>query len=175
VNFLLVNRLHKDENGASAVEFALLVPVLLLVLMGTVTLFDMFRTSQSVEKVTFTVGDILSRQTSISGATLTSMLSLVRNTVPTANDGGLRVSSISKKGNKFELLWSKTAGASAAIGTTAIPYDIVPDMANGDSVILTESFIPHSAMFAGFGVDLITFRARAVQRPRFVSSIAAQN
>jgi Flp pilus assembly protein TadG len=170
----VLQRLGRDERGASAIEFALLAPVLLLVLVGTVTMFDLFRNAQNVEKATFTVGDILSRQTSVSDSSLNALMSMMRHTVPTAADGGLRVSSLTRKGSKLELDWSKIVGDSTSVGSAPLPTDILPQVANGDSVILTESFVPHSAMIAAFGLDVVVFKARAVHRPRFVGTIAYQ-
>ena len=170
----LLHRLGRDERGASAIEFALLAPVLLMVLIGTTTVFDIFRNAQNVEKATFTVGDILSRQTSISDTSLNALMSIMRHTVPTAEDGALRVTSLTRKGSKLEQDWSKIVGNSTSVGSAPIPKDILPQIANGDSVILTESFVPHSAMFAAFGLDVVVFKGRAVHRPRFVGTIAYQ-
>ena len=170
----LFSRWRRDERGASAIEFALLAPILLVVLIGTVTLFDMFRNAQNVEKATFTVGDILSRQTTVSQTQLTGLLSLVKHMVGTADDGGLRVSSISKASGTLKLDWSKVVGNAVIVTGQAIPYDLVPDMADGDSVLLTESFVPHGAFAQGFGLDNITFKNRSVHRPRFVSAIKFQ-
>ena len=164
----------RDERGASAIEFALLAPVLLMVLVGTVTMFDLFRTAQSVEKATFTIGDILSRQTALSDAELSERMSMLRHTVASADDGGLRVSSFTRKGGKLEQDWSEVVGNAASVGSAPIPEDILPQIANGDSVILTESFVPHAAMVAAFGLDVVVFTGRAVHRPRFVGTIAYQ-
>ncbi|WP_449394209.1 TadE/TadG family type IV pilus assembly protein [Devosia riboflavina] len=162
----------RDEKGATIVEFALLAPVLLFVLLASVTAFDLFRSAQNVEKVTFTVGDILSRENSISAARLAGMLEFMRQVVPSSGDGGLRVSSIGKQNGVFVLRWSRSVGSN--VPTTAIPTSILPDIANGDTVLVTESFVPHEAMFAGFGLSDVTFTANAVHRPRFVTSISFQ-
>ncbi|MHA6296898.1 TadE/TadG family type IV pilus assembly protein [Devosia sp. CAU 1758] len=164
------NRLRRDERGASIVEFALLAPVLLLLLIGTVTLFDLFRNLQSVEKATFTVGDMMSRQTAMSQATLDEMLSLMRHMVPTASDGGLRVSSIVKEDGVLVVRWSHKAGMN--VPDTPLPESVIPDIAEGDSVLLTESFVPHRAFSGAFGVGAVTFGTQSAHRPRFVSSIA---
>lgn len=163
--------LARDERGASIIEFALLAPVLLLVLLSTVTLFDLFRTLQSVEKATFTVGDMMSReQGAMTQAKLDGMLILTRQMLPTASDGGLRVSSIAKQGGALVVQWSKTVGTN--VPSSPLPASIIPDVAEGDSVLLTESFIPHRAFFGLFGADTMQFGAQAAHRPRFVSSIA---
>ena len=167
----MMQRFRRDERASSAVEFALLLPLLLAVLLGTVTLFDLFRNQQNLEKATFTVGDVLSRQTTTNQTFIDSMTTLVRKLVPTASDAGLRISSISNRGGTLSLDWSRVSGDSTAIDP-AIPYEVVPDIAAGDSVILTETFVPHRAMIAGFGVDELTFKFRAVHRPRFVSAVA---
>lgn len=167
-----LQRWRRDERGASIVEFALLAPVLLLLLLGTVTLFDLFRNLQSVEKATFTVGDMMSRQTVMSQATLNDMLSLMRHMVPTVSDGGIRVSSIGKQGGVLVVRWTHKAGDN--VPDTPLLASIIPDVAEGDSVLLTESFVPHHAFSGAFGIGSVTFGTQSAHRPRFVSSIAFQ-
>lgn len=159
----------RNESGATIVEFALLAPVLLVVMLGSITAFDLFRTMQNVEKATFTVGDMLSRLKSISDATLADKLEFMHHVAPSSRNGGLRVSSIAKKNGIFDLRWSESVGEN--VPTTPIRTDILPDIAEGDTVLLTESFVPHEAMFAGLGLSDITFSATAVHRPRFVTAI----
>ena len=166
-------RFRRDERGASLIEFALLAPILIALLLGTVTLFDLFRNVQAVEKATFTVGDMMSRQPSMNTATLRSMLTLVHQMVPTASDGGLRVSSIAKSGGNLVVKWSQPVGS--AIPSTPVSTAGLPAMAEGDTVLITESFIPHRAFIDTFGLDAIVFKASAVHRPRFVTSMAFQN
>lgn len=164
-----IGRLGRDESGSSAIEFALLAPVLVALLLGTVTIFDVFRNVQAVEKATYTVGDMLSRETSVDMAKLNGMLTLMRNIVPTASDGGLRISSISRVDDKFVVDWTRDLGQ--AVPSTPLPASLLPTIANGDSVLLTESFVPHRAFIATFGFDFLTFGSQSVHRPRFVSSI----
>lgn len=167
-----IRKFARQEKGSSLVEFALLVPVLMIVLLGSVTAFDLYRNAQNVEKATFTIGDMLSRQTVVTNSVLDGLLSLMQHTVPSAADGGLRVSSVAKKNGVFVVNWSKRVGQN--VPTTALPGSIIPDIAEGDTVLLTESFVPHQAMVASFGIGDIVFQGKAAHRPRFVTAIPFQ-
>ncbi|NGP19388.1 hypothetical protein G5575_18670 [Devosia chinhatensis] len=152
------------------IEFALLAPILIALLLGTVTLFDLFRNFQSVEKATFTVGDMMSRQTEMDQARLDEMLVLLKHMVPSADDGGLRVSSVSNSGGRLVVNWSEKTGS--AIPVTPVNTAGLPSIAEGDSVLVTESFVPHRALVDSFGLDALTFRGHAAHRPRSVSAIS---
>lgn len=171
----LAIRFLTNNRGVAATEFALIVPLLLALLLGTITIFDLFRTAQAVEKATFTIGDILSRQTAINDNLVDQMLELLHQTVDVASDGAIRVSSISMTGGKLVLDWTKPRGKIIITTNVAIPYGIIPDMANGDSVILAESFVPHSAFVSGFGLDELIYQNQSVHRPRFVGRISFGN
>ncbi|QQR39528.1 TadE/TadG family type IV pilus assembly protein [Devosia rhizoryzae] len=162
-----------DQQGASIIEFALMAPILLALLLGAVTLFDLFRNLQSVEKATFTVGDMMSRELAMDQTKLASMLTLVKKMVPTASDGGLRVSSVTKTGGNLHVNWSKPVGSS--IPTTPVSTANLPAIAEGDTVLITESFVPHRAFVDTFGLDAVVFSASAVHRPRFVNSMSFPN
>ena len=168
----LLGKFRRNQDGATIIEFALLMPMLLMVFLGSVTAFDLFRNGQNIEKATFTVGDMLSRQTSISSSLLTDMLELMRNMVATADNGGMRVSSIAREDGEFVLRWSRSLGEN--VPNTPLETSLLPEIADGDTVLLTESFVPHGAIFAGFGLGDITFNASAAHRPRFVTAIPFQ-
>lgn len=170
----LLKRLGRDERGVSAVEFALLLPVMLALLLGSVTVFDLFRTEQSAEKATFTVGDMMSRtKTSISQNDLKLMVAFIDNTVEHQGDARLRVSSISNINGQLKVDWSRSEG-NTAVAMGNVSLDGIPQMAAGDSVILTEAFVPHRAFVPVAGLDHIVYHNRAVHRPRFVGRIAFQ-
>lgn len=165
-------RFTQDEHGVSAVEFALMLPILLLVLIGSISMFDLFRMAQAGEKSTFTVGDMLSReQDAVTNRKLENLVTFINQTVDPGQVSRLRVSSISRSATGLALDWSEVRG-NTAVAMGAIPYDVIPDMATGDSVILTEVFVPHRAFVDWFGLDRIIYNHRAVHRPRFVGKIA---
>lgn len=166
----LIRHFQRDRSGTSATEFALLTPVLLLLFLGSITAFDMFRTAQNIEKATFTIGDMLARKKeAIDQPALDNMLVLLRNTVPSARSGGLRVSGVVMVAGKLEVRWSQKSGA--AVPSTPVSTGNLPKIKNGDGVLVIESFVPHQPIVAGFGFSEITFSAQAAYRPRFVALV----
>jgi Flp pilus assembly pilin Flp len=162
----------RDERGVSAVEFALLAPLLLTLLLGTLTVFDLFRANQSVEKATSAIGDIVTRQKDAIGpACLSALYTFLRQTSEADGDPRIRMTSVSNIRGVVTQDWSNTSG-NASLALPPISLDIIPTLAIGDSVILTETFVPHRAFVAGFGLDNITFQANAVHRPRFINKIS---
>lgn len=169
-------RFRRDISGASLIEFALLVPVLMLLIMGTLTLFDLFRTSQNAEKATFTIGDILSRQQpTVDKAFLNQMYQTFVHLVPGAvNNATIRVSSIVRDGDEYDVEWSQLVQA-GNVDLPEVPLDTLPDIADGDSVILTETYLRHPILLDVVAFDEITYRNWAVTRPRFVPAIGFVN
>ncbi|WP_173088994.1 TadE/TadG family type IV pilus assembly protein [Devosia sp. 1635] len=170
----MIPRFLDDNHGVAATEFALILPLLLALLLGTITIFDLFRMAQRTQKATFTIGDILSRQSAIDDSIIEEMQDLLENTIDAAGDSNVRVSSISMTGGALVLDWSKPQQTNGTAADRDIPYSVIPDMADGDSVILVESFVPHVAIVSGFGIDELTYENHSVHRPRFVGRIAFQ-
>ena len=172
-----IRRLVNDRGGVAAIEFALLAPLLLALLMGTITVFDLFRTSQTVEKATFTIGDILSRQTTINTSYLQATFAMLTALAPgDETQMSMRVTSIKRAQNNYSVDWSKFTGkAVPAMTTLTIPHDRIPDIADGDSILIVDTFVPHWSIFSIAGLDAVTFSNMSVYRPRFTSSIAFGN
>ena len=57
-----VPRLMRDRSGASGVEFALVVPILLFLLAGTVDLGHALTVSRKIDQIASTTGDMISQQ-----------------------------------------------------------------------------------------------------------------
>lgn len=169
-------RFWRDERGVSATEFTLTVPLLLMLIMGSVAVFDLFRTSQRVEKATFTIGDVISRQTVMSESFLDQTFAIfLRLVSSTPAQSALRVSSIIRNDDEYSIQWTETRGNAGALSGRPVPVDQIPVIANGDSVVLTETFLPHRSFLAAVGAGDIVYENVASYRPRFVGAIAKTN
>jgi Flp pilus assembly pilin Flp len=69
-----IQHLLKNERGVAATEFALLLPVLLALLLGTYEMSRFIILNQKIERVAYTVSDVVAQQTSITTAQLNDIL-----------------------------------------------------------------------------------------------------
>ena len=190
--------LARDTSGAAAIEFVLVAPLLLGLLLGGVTLFDMYRYAERTEATTFTLADILSREAFVDEQNLADLhathLALLGGH---AEDGRTRISSVVKKatkkckgkskgkgkGNnckdKIELVaqWTydsdKPGSCKAAKN---LPLKLVPEIAVNDSVVIVETSSTKQLF-----TDSINdrkenvFSDTAVVRPRYVMALGLRN
>src|SRR5471032_1725386 len=95
--FVSARHLARDSRGVAAVEFALLLPILLLLYFGVVELTQGVMTQQRADHVASTVGDLVSQSSTITSAEVTDIFSVgdtVMYPYPTASLK-MRVSSLS--------------------------------------------------------------------------------
>jgi Flp pilus assembly protein TadG len=128
-------RLWRDRTGASAVEFALLVPVLLLLLAGLADLGHGLAVRRKVNQMASTSGEMISMQTAWVSSDVSSILSGVSSILQPYDLDNLTillcVVDIDKKG-KATVAWSAAYGTTALSAGRASPVDIPRDLQEED-------------------------------------------
>jgi len=167
--------LARDTRGVAAVEFALLLPILVAFYFGVVELTQGLMTQERAAHVASTVGDLISQNSSVTTAEVTDVFS-VGNTVmypyPTTSLE-MRVSSLSAdaKGN-VTVVWSQAAGGLtklAANSTVAgLPTNVIT--AN-ETVIMSESQYTYTSVFGQILPTPIVFKQTSYEHPRLSSSV----
>ncbi|MEL6661893.1 MAG: TadE/TadG family type IV pilus assembly protein [Pseudomonadota bacterium] len=135
-------RLRRDRKGVSAVEFALIAPILVCFYFGCVEISTMMITDRKVTSTAASVGDLVARLPSIDTAEMNNIFnSSVINMAPNDFvDTRIRVTSIeyASDGVTPVVGWSRSTAnwtAHADGATMTVPAGIIPA---GGSVILTE-------------------------------------
>jgi Flp pilus assembly protein TadG len=156
---MILRRLHRNQQGVAYLEFALALPMLVMMFMGAVEVTRFVIMTEKVEKVAIAVSDLTAQS---STATNTGMSDIVKAAeqimLPyTFGSGGyVIVSSITKTGtaapkvnwqykgggtmNKNSLVGSAGSAASLPTGFT---------MADKENVIITEVFYNYTPLFSG--------------------------
>jgi Flp pilus assembly protein TadG len=172
---LNLRRLARDSGGVAAVEFALLLPILVLIYFGSVELTQGVMTQERTEHVASTVGDLIAQSSTITSAQVTDIFNVgatVMYPYPTTSLK-MRASSLQADSNGVvKVVWSQAAGGlsplTAGSTVTGLPTNIVD--AN-ESVIMAESQDTYASAFGWVMPQPVVFNQKAYLHPRLSSQV----
>lgn len=165
------------ESGAMAMEFVVIFPILLFMLLGSFVFFDAFRSNSLAAKVAYAVNDIMSRHEDVDDVDMAYLFALQQKMMQGNVDRlTLRISSICFKDGAYKVLWSYTARDEgvpepAQLTDATVPLALMPTIPATDSVILTEIGGRWQPAFTYAGMTERPWNNALVVRPRFVRII----
>jgi Flp pilus assembly protein TadG len=171
-SLLRLKRLWRNQDGVSAVEFALIAPVMVLIYLGCIELSLMMRVDRRVTSTTAAIGDLTARLSTVSDADLSEIYQAARVMMQPydVTDAKLRLTSVSDNSGNLQVDWSENANwTSLAPGSSvSIPTGIVPA---GGSVIMAQVEYEYEGTF-GFIIETErTITDTFYLRPRRVNQI----
>jgi len=119
-------RLRDDERGVSAVEFAMLLPLMITLYLGAVEISQGVGIDRKVTLTTRTVADLASQVSSISDSDMTNLLAASASVIVPYDTTKLKVT-VSRvdidANNNAKIVWSDTLGGTArsAGSTVTLP------------------------------------------------------
>lgn len=164
----LIKRLRRDERGGASVEFVIAVPLIMFWFAGSYTIYDAYASSTRALKATYAVADILSRQVTVDEDYIDDMNMLFSNIMGQTTDQTMvRVTSVRKVEDGYELDWSDASGSGAPLLLQDLPEDLIPIMIEEETVILVEAYTPFSPLWSYAGVNARTYSNKIAVSPRF--------
>lgn len=164
----------RDTSAAVSFEAVIVFPILTWAWIGTFAFFDAYRVYNTSIKATFTVADLISRQTStVYGYDIEGMARMLESMIRDTNGVEVRVTQILRDTNgNYQVDWSHATGTQAQLFTNSLAAleDQMPDMANGERVVLVESFIDYDPAF-NVGLNDVTFSNFTLTRPRYAGQV----
>jgi Flp pilus assembly protein TadG len=166
----------RAQEGVAYIEFAITLPFLLALFMGSVDVTRYILIAQKVEKVSFTVSDIVSQYDTMSTAQLDVLIQAAGEVMKpyTFGAGGyVIVSSVTKTGTASPRVnWQYTGGGSwtrpSQIGSTG-NVAILPagfTMNSGENVIFAEVFYNYSPIINSSVIGAGQVYKVTVHKPR---------
>ena len=158
------------RRAIAATEFALVVPLMVFVLFGTVEFGNALLLDRKVIRSVHTGADILSQSTGLSSADLNDVVAAMREILRPfdATRAQIIVSSVWRdpNTNSVRVDWSFAANATAygAGSGYTLPRELVPEA--GESVIVAELRYPYEPLFGTDITGPITLGHEAYLRPR---------
>jgi len=171
---LSLKRALRDKRGLAALEFALIAPILAVILFGSVELTELLATKRRAENTTASLADVVSRDTIITNAELTDLWAAASALMypNSATPLKMRVSSVQvETATEATVLWSDGYNGYDARGAGSeypLPAGL---MVPGTSVIVAETsyrYTPPIGVFLDVAFDL---NHAELRRPRIADPV----
>ncbi len=120
-------RLAREKRGVSAVEFALIAPLLVSLYLGCVEISDGVSADRKVTLVASTVANLVTQSTTLAASDMTNIFDASSAIIAPYSTANLKitVSCISIDANKNATVkWSATRNGTALSGTVTVPTDL---------------------------------------------------
>jgi len=170
-------RLHRDERGVSAVEFAMLLPLMLTLYLGAVELSQGIGADRKVTLTARTIADLVSQVSSINNSDMTNSLNAASAVIAPFPVGNLKVtvSCISVDANgKATVSWSDSLnGTARAKGSTVtLPAALVVP---SSSLIWSEVQYAYTPTIGYVVSGTLTLKDQIYMRPRLSDTVTRVN
>lgn len=164
----------RGRRAVSALEFALIAPVLLLLLMGGFEMFRLYLFTTKVDRAVVSIGDVTARLPEITESDLVDIFELAGELGSpfelSAGDYRIYLVSISNVDDDLTVNWVRDHGSLAEDGQlvdnleTLVDPNLVSD--EFDSLIASEAVFRYEPVFPGFLFDERRIYRNAFFRPR---------
>jgi Flp pilus assembly protein TadG len=172
-----LRRFWADRGGAAALEFALIVPIMLTLMFGSIEVSELVGADRRVKNMTASVADVFARDVRVTNTEINDVLNSAGQMMfPLPNAGvRVRISAVrmTTPGNG-EVIWSDARGMTAhAIGATIqIPRVPANKICPGDSVMISDGEYTYTSPIR-FVLSSVTFNLRhqAANCPRVIDPV----
>lgn len=161
-------RFMHARHGLAAVEFALLLPLMITLYFGTIEVTNMVTASRRAANVASTAADLTAQAMSVSNADMTDIFAAstaIMSPFSTASLSITVTSVVADASNNPKVAWSSTLnGTARSVGSAmTLPAGLTTA---GSSVIVAEVRYSYSSPVGTFLKDILTFNETAYLKPR---------
>lgn len=169
----LFRRLRRDRRGVSAVEFAMLAPVMVGMYFGLAEFCQGFMAQKRAGHSAAIVADLITQRKAVTGAELDDLFQVGTQIMKpfSATTLKIRASSVTRGNDDVNRVdWSRGLGLTArAVGSTvALPTGLVE---RGQTVIFTETTYDYDSPVDYFMPGITRFSHSFYMRPREVEKV----
>lgn len=172
-----LRRFWRDQRGVSAVEFALLAPVMISLYFGSAEFCQGYMAQKRMDHATSQVADITSQDGVVTRDELDDTFAvahLIMAPFPTT-PLKMRVSGVTRNSSGVAKVdWSRGSGMTAlGVGTVVtVPAGMI---ANGESVIFSESTYDYASPLRYLLPNVVQFHQNFYLRPRLVDKVTCSD
>lgn len=170
----LLRRFGRDGRGVSAVEFALIAPLLVTIYFGGIEITSAVAVDRKMTLVAHTVADIVAQSSSITNAEMTDILNAaaaVSSPFATANLKVVVSSIVISSSNQATIAWSDTLNGTKHSTGEAVVLPAALNVASS-SLIWGEVTYTYKPMFGTVFKADMTLGDTIYMRPRISATVA---
>jgi Flp pilus assembly protein TadG len=168
--------LLRCRRGLVALEFALILPFMLLLLCGVAEVTSLYSADSKIVQAAQSCADLVAQEKSIDGTKVDDIAEAVRLTLDPMPEQSLafRISSVvfDASTGAPSVAWQRTIGAFNSAGAPSPPTSAVGLGNPGDSVIIVDLSYGYTPVFRNILPQGFTIEELAAARPRRVRQIA---
>ena len=172
MSFRKIRTFSRSESGISAVEFALIAPLMAIIYFGCIELSLMMTLDRKVTGAAAALGDLTSRSTSVTNDELTDIIEATRMVMQPNDMTGarIRISSLYDDSGQVKVAWSDACNLSAysVDDVMTIPANLIP---TDGTIIMAEIEYDFVSEIGYFFSSAKTLSDTFYLRPRRVDSI----
>ena len=163
-----IRRLLADERGISAVEFAMLLPLMVTLYLGGVEVSQAVAIDRKVTLTARTLGDLVAQATNVTNTDMTNILSATAAIVAPYKDGSLKITVSSVKIDAqgvAKVSWSDTKNGTARAVGSSVTLPTALKVAN-TSLIWAESKYAYTPTIGYVITGTMNLTDQIYMRPR---------
>jgi len=165
--------LRANDRGVAATEFALILPILILLLFGTVEIGNALLLDKKVTMASQTAADLIAQQKVVTGRDITNIWAAIDNIIlpyATDNTAYTVVSVVADEDGTQSIDWQQTRGG-GEVEKITIPAGMLGEDESVIIATITYQYTPvfGDLLFSDFNITDISYL-----RPRTVDSVEFQ-
>ena len=169
----LLARLIRDRRGVSAVEFALIAPLMILMYFGAAELTQAYMAQKRVTHVASVIADLTSQETTLNQGMVDDIFAAGQHILQPFPAAPLsqRLTSIERHTDgTTTVLWTRTSGGGTfgPTGSIPLPADVLE---NGETIIVAEALYTYTSTVGDLLPDGVQFDAIYYLRPRLTNRV----
>lgn len=172
------NFFRRDEAGVSAVEFAILLPILITLMFGGFAVTKTVAISRKVTITTRALADLTSQYPTMSASDMTNVMNASTQILAPfdATPLGMRITEVTMDltGLIATVTWSKALGPGVSCNTpgSLFPWPLNMPRSPNESFIYAETFYSYAPPFGASVVGPISLGDRIFMLPRTSANVA---
>ena len=168
-----LRRFLRDKRGVSAVEFAMLLPLMITLYIGGVEVSSAIAVDRKVTLVARTLGDLVAQSTSVNSTDMTNILNAASSVVQPYSSSLIQVtvSRVDVDANSVaKVVWSKTKNGTARAPNSVVTLDDALKTAN-TSLIWAESQYGYTPTMGYVITGTLQLKDQIYMRPRLSDAV----